>query len=391
MIYEGNIQMKNISVLGSTGSIGTQALEVADICQDVCIKGLSANSNIELLEKQIRKYKPEKACIMKSELYNELKIKTADTSTEIVCGESGLCEIAALGSADMVLTSVVGNVGLVPTVTAIKEKKKILLANKETLVTSGSIIMPLAKENGVEIIPVDSEHSAIFQCLRGDEHNRISKILLTASGGPFFGRKREELEAVTKKDALRHPNWSMGAKITVDSASMMNKGLEIIEARWLFDVDVDDIEVYVHRQSIVHSMVEFEDNSVIAQLGIPDMKLPIVYAINYPNRSTAVNEKLNLFEVGSLTFEKPDTENFECLSIAVEAIKKGGSAPTAMNAANEIAVERFLNDEIRFVEIPEIIKQTVSAHRFIENVNISDVLRTDAWAREYSKNITFQR
>lgn len=383
--------MKNISVLGSTGSIGTQALEVADICGDVCIKGLSANSNIELLENQIRKYKPEKACIMKSELYGELKAKTADTSTQIVCGEEGLCEIASLPSADMVLTSVVGNVGLVPTVTAIKEKKKILLANKETLVTSGSIIMPLAKECGVDIIPVDSEHSAIFQCLRGNEHNRISKILLTASGGPFFGRTRKELENVTKSDALRHPNWSMGAKITIDSASMMNKGLEIIEAKWLFDVDVEDIEVYVHRQSIVHSMVEFSDNSVIAQLGIPDMKLPIVYAVNYPERSVAVNERLNLFEIGSLTFERPDRENFECLSIAVDAVKKGGSAPAAMNAANEIAVERFLNDEIKFLEIPEIIKETVAAHKYIENIDIRDVLETDSWAREYSRNITFQR
>ena len=271
--------MKNISILGSTGSIGTQALEVVDACGDVCVRALSAHSNVGLLSEQIRKYKPQKACIMNEDLYSTLKLSVADTSTQIVCGMEGLCDIASLSSVESVLTSVVGNVGLLPTLEAINAGKDILLANKETLVTSGSIIMPLAKAKGVSILPVDSEHSAIFQSLQGNEHNRISKILLTASGGPFFGKKRDELAGVTKADALNHPNWSMGAKITIDSATMMNKGLEVIEAKWLFGVDAEDIEVYIHRQSIVHSMVEFEDHSVIAQLGNPDMKLPIVYAL----------------------------------------------------------------------------------------------------------------
>ena len=379
--------MKNLSILGSTGSIGTQALEVADICGDVNICALSANSNIKLLEEQIRKYKPSLACIADTNKYNELKSNISDTKTKLVSGMEGLCEVASFDESEMVLTSVVGNIGLVPTVEAIKNKKKILLANKETLVTSGSIVMPLAKKYGVDILPVDSEHSAIFQCLQGKGNNKISKILLTASGGPFFGKTKEELKYVTKKDALKHPNWSMGAKITIDSASMMNKGLEVIEAKWLFDVEPEDIEVYVHRQSIVHSMVEFCDNSVIAQMGIPDMKLPIVYAMRYPERTIPVHERLNLFEVKNLSFEKPDFDNFDCLNIAFEAIKRGGIAPTVMNAANEIAVAKFLNDEIGFLDIPLIIRKTVEAHEFKEDITLQDVLKYDKWARDYSMQI----
>lgn len=376
--------MKTLSILGSTGSIGTQALDVADICGDIKVCALSANSNIKLLEEQIRKYKPSIACIADENKYNDLKQNISDTQTKLVSGMDGLCEVATFRDAEMLLTSVVGNIGLVPTVEAIKNKKKILLANKETLVTSGSIVMPLAKEYGVQILPVDSEHSAIFQCLQGKGDNKISKILLTASGGPFFGKTKEELKSVTKKDALKHPNWSMGAKITIDSATMMNKGLEVIEAKWLFDVEPDDIEVHVHRQSIVHSMVEFCDNSVIAQMGIPDMKLPIVYAMRYPERHIPVHERLNLFDVKTLTFEKPDYDNFDCLNIAFESIKKGGTAPTVMNAANEIAVAKFLNDEIGFLDIPLIIRKTLDAHEFKENINLDDVLKYDKWAREYS-------
>ncbi len=380
--------MKNLSILGSTGSIGTQALEVVDICGDVNVCALSANSNIKLLEEQIRKYKPSVACIADENKFGILKSNIADTATRLVSGMEGLCEVSSFKDADMTLTSVVGNIGLLPTVEAIKNKKKILLANKETLVTSGSIVMPLAKENGVDILPVDSEHSAIFQCLQGKGDNKISKILLTASGGPFFGKTREELKKVTKKDALKHPNWSMGAKITIDSATMMNKGLEVIEAKWLFGVDADDIEVHVHRQSIVHSMVEFCDNSVIAQMGIPDMKLPIVYAMRYPDRSVPVHERLNLFKVGTLTFEEADTESFDCLSIAYESIKKGGTAPTVMNAANEVAVAKFLNDEISFLDIPVIIRKTLDKHSFKENITLDDVLKYDAWAREASEEIS---
>lgn len=380
--------MKNLSILGSTGSIGTQALDVVDICGDVNVCALSANSNIKLLEEQIRKYKPSVACIADESKYSILKSNIADTSTTLVSGIEGLCEVAAFNKADMTLTSVVGNIGLLPTVEAIKNKKKILLANKETLVTSGSIVMPLAKENGVDILPVDSEHSAIFQCLQGKGDNKISKILLTASGGPFFGKTKEELKKVTKKDALKHPNWSMGAKITIDSATMMNKGLEVIEAKWLFGVDADDIEVHVHRQSIVHSMVEFCDNSVIAQMGIPDMKLPIVYAMRYPDRSIPVHERLNLFKVGTLTFEEADRENFDCLSIAYESIKKGGTAPTVMNAANEVAVAKFLNDEISFLDIPVIIRKTLDKHSFKENITLDDVLKYDTWAREAAEEFS---
>jgi len=377
--------MKNLSILGSTGSIGTQALDVVDVCSDIKIRALSANSNISLLEEQIRKYKPDVACIADNNNYKKLKDNVSDVNTKIVSGIDGLCEVSAYSQSDMVLTSVVGNIGLVPTVEAIKSKKKILLANKETLVTSGSFIMPLAKEHGVDILPVDSEHSAIFQCLQGAGNNKIAKILLTASGGPFFGKTKEQLKDITKSDALKHPNWAMGAKITIDSATLMNKGLEVIEAKWLFGVEPDDIDVYVHRQSIVHSMIEFEDRSVIAQMGIPDMKLPIVYAMRYPERSIPVHERLDLYKVKNLTFDKPDPDTFDCLKIAFEAIKKGGSAPTVMNAANEVAVEKFLNDEIKFLDIPVLIRKTIDAHDFKADITLDDVLKLDSWARMYAR------
>ena len=378
--------MKNIAILGSTGSIGTQALDVASMQKDINITALSANSNVSLLSQQTRKFSPEVVCIGDKEKYSELKRELADVDVKIFAGEEYLSEVSCHNKADMVLTSVVGNVGLVPTVNAIKSKKKILLANKETLVTGGEIIMPLAKENNVDIIPVDSEHCAIFQSLQGSDKKDIYKILLTCSGGPFYGKNTDELKSVTVDNALKHPKWNMGAKITIDSSTLMNKGLEVIEAKWLFNVDVDDIEVYIHRQSIVHSMVEFCDGSVIAQLGVPDMRLPISYAINYPERGALVCDRLNLFEVGTLTFAKPDYDTFKCLSLAVKAVKEGGIMPTVMNAANEVAVDAFLNRKISFLGIAEVVEETMKK---VKNsaLSIEAILNADATSREISKNI----
>ena len=378
--------MKNIAILGSTGSIGTQALDVASMQKDINITALSANSNVSLLSQQTRKFSPEVVCIGDKEKYSELKRELADVDVKIFAGEEYLSEVSCHDKADMVLTSVVGNVGLVPTVNAIKSKKKILLANKETLVTGGEIIMPLAKENNVDIIPVDSEHCAIFQSLQGSDKKDIYKILLTCSGGPFYGKNTDELKSVTVDNALKHPKWNMGAKITIDSSTLMNKGLEVIEAKWLFNVDVDNIEVYIHRQSIVHSMVEFCDGSVIAQLGVPDMKLPISYAINYPERGALVCDRLNLFEVGTLTFAKPDYDTFKCLSLAVKAVKEGGIMPTVMNAANEVAVDAFLNRKISFLGIAEVVEETMKK---VKNsaLSIEAILNADATSREISKNI----
>ena len=380
--------MKNLSIIGSTGSIGTQALGVADYFDDIRITGLSAHSNTKLLSEQIRKYKPAKACIMDESKYAELKALVSDTDTRIFCGMEGLLEIAAQDESDMLLTSVVGNVGLLPTVEAIKNHKKILLANKETLVTAGELIIPLSREYNVDILPVDSEHSAIFQSLRGNSCKNIKKILLTASGGPFYGKTKDELSNVKKEDALKHPNWSMGSKITIDSATLMNKGLEVIEAKWLFDVDIDDVTVLVHRQSIVHSAVQFCDNSVIAQLGAPDMKLPISYAINYPERAEcAALTELDLFSCGDLSFAQPDRENFPCLDIAVNSSKKGGLAPTVMNAANEIAVEMFLKDKISFNEIPQLVLSAVDGLDTKDSLTIDNIVKYDALAREYTRNL----
>lgn len=380
--------MKNLSIIGSTGSIGTQALQVADCFEDVNITGLSAHSNTKLLSEQIRKYRPHIACIMDESKYTELKTLVSDTDTRIVCGMDGMLQIASDSECDMLLTSVVGNVGLLPTVEAVKNRKKILLANKETLVTAGELIIPLSKEYNVDILPVDSEHSAIFQSLRGNSYKSIKKILLTASGGPFYGKTRDELANVKKEDALKHPNWSMGSKITIDSATLMNKGLEVIEAKWLFDVDIDDITVLVHRQSIVHSAVQFCDNSVIAQLGAPDMKLPISYAINYPDRAQcAVLDELDLFSCGNLTFDKPDRDTFACLDIAVNASKKGGFAPTVMNAANEVAVDLFLKDKITFLDIASVVSKTVDGVKTSGELTVDSIVEYDQKAREYAKSL----
>lgn len=372
--------MKKLALLGSTGSIGTQCLEVADSQDDIEIVALTANSNTKLLAEQIRKYKPAAACICSTEKYAELKLLVADTDTRILAGEDSLSEISTHFDADMVLTAVVGSVGLKSTVDAIKCGKRILLANKETLVTGGEFIMPLAKEHKVDIIPVDSEHSAIFQALKSGHHSEIEKLLITCSGGPFYGKTAAELTQIKAKDALKHPNWDMGAKITIDSATLMNKGLEVIEARWLFDVDISDIEVYVHRQSIVHSMVEFCDGSVIAQMGIPDMKLPIQYAINYPNRFRRLGSRLNLFETGSLTFAPADTDTFRCLALAVSSVKAGGVMPTVMNASNEIAVDAFLRGRIGFLDIASVVETTMSKFSNVA-ATLESVLETDKEAR----------
>ena len=378
--------MKNIAILGSTGSIGTQALDVASADSGINIVALSANSNVGLLEMQARKFKPHTVCICDKTKYADLKSALADTDTEVIAGEDSLSEISCHKDADMTLTSVVGNVGLVPTIDAIKAKKRILLANKETLVTGGEIIIPLAKDNGVEIVPVDSEHCAVFQCLQGSDCNDVSKILLTCSGGPFFDKKSAELEGVSVEQTLNHPKWSMGAKITVDSATLMNKGLEVIEAKWLFGVDIDDVEVYIHRQSIVHSMVEFVDGSVLAQLGVADMRLPISYAINYPERKVSLAKRLNLFEVGTLTFEKPDYDTFKCLSLAIKASKAGGVMPAAMNGANEVAVAAFLGKKIGFNDIARVVSDTME-HTKNEKISVSSVLKADKAARQYAENL----
>ena len=378
--------MKNIAILGSSGSIGTQALDVASADSGINIVALSANSNVGLLEMQARKFKPHTVCICDKTKYADLKSALADTDTEVIAGEDSLSEISCHKDADMTLTSVVGNVGLVPTIDAIKAKKRILLANKETLVTGGEIIIPLAKDNGVEIVPVDSEHCAVFQCLQGSDCNDVSKILLTCSGGPFFGKKSAELEGVSVEQTLNHPKWSMGAKITVDSATLMNKGLEVIEAKWLFGVDIDDVEVYIHRQSIVHSMVEFVDGSVLAQLGVADMRLPISYAINYPERKVSLAKRLNLFEVGTLTFEKPDYDTFKCLSLAIKASKAGGVMPAAMNGANEVAVAAFLGKKIGFNDIARVVSDTME-HTENEKISVSSVLKADKVARQYAENL----
>ncbi len=375
--------MKNLAILGSTGSIGTQALEVIDSQDDVRVVALSANSNTELLEKQVRKYKPLTVCVGDKSKYTDLRDRLSDVNVQIFAGEEHLCEISAHKDADMVLTSVVGNVGLAPTVEAINCGKKILLANKETLVTGGEFIIPLAKEKGVSILPVDSEHCAIFQCLKSGKHSEVSKILLTCSGGPFYSKTSDELLYVTASDALKHPNWDMGAKITIDSATLMNKGLEVIEAKWLFDVDYDDIEVYIHRQSIVHSMVEFTDGSVIAQMGVPDMKLPIQYALNYPKRYSRISERLNLYDIGTLTFSKADTDTFRCLSLAFDSIRAGGIVPCLMNAANEVAVNAFLKGRIGFLDIADVIEHTMYSRKN-EPATLQTVLDADRFARQES-------
>ena len=365
--------MKNISILGSTGSIGTQTLEIAEVNKDINIVALCANSNVELIEKQIRQFKPQYAAMMDENAAKELAVKVADLPVKVMSGIEGVCACATAPEADTVVTAVVGVIGLVPTIEAINAGKTIALANKETLVAGGSIVMPLAKEKGVKILPVDSEHSAIFQCI-ANSHVKPSKILLTASGGAFFGKTKEEIENAKAEDALKHPNWDMGAKVTIDSASLMNKGLEVIEATWLFDMPADDIEVIVQRQSIIHSMVEFEDNSVIAQLSAPDMRLPISYALTYPERKFCKTEKLDFFKLANLTFDRPDIDTFRCLALAYKAAKAGGSMPAVMNAANEEAVRLFLKGNVKFGDISRIVEKEMDAHKLINNPKLEDIL-----------------
>lgn len=374
--------MKNIAVLGSTGSIGTQTLEIVRANDDLNVVSLAAGSNIEMLEKQIREFKPQVVCVYNEKKAEELKIKVSDTDVKIVTGMDGLIETAVIKTADIVLTAVVGMIGIRPTIAAIKAGKDIALANKETLVTAGHIIIPLAKEYGIRILPVDSEHSAIFQSLQGNKKSQLSKILLTASGGPFRNTPKEDLKNVTVKDALKHPNWSMGRKITIDSATMVNKGLEVIEAKWLFDVDIDNIEVVVQPHSLIHSMVEYVDGGIMAQLGTPDMKLPIQYALFYPDRRTLNGKRVNFFDIANITFFKPDRDKFKGFDLAFKAGKTGGSLPTIYNAANELAVSKFLNEEIRFLDIPELIETAMNNHKVIDNPSLEQILESEKEAYE---------
>ncbi len=370
--------MKKIAILGSTGSIGTQTLEVARENGDIKVCGLAAGNNIALLEKQIREFAPKLAAVWSEEKARELRVRIADTDTQVVSGMDGLLKVSTLEDAEILVTAIVGMIGIRPTIEAIKAGKDIALANKETLVTAGHIIMPLAKEKKVSILPVDSEHSEIFQSLQGNEPRAVHKILLTASGGPFRGRKEEELLEIRVEDALKHPNWSMGQKITIDSSTMVNKGLEVIEAKWLFGVDVDRVQVVVQPQSIIHSMVEYVDGAVMAQLGTPDMKLPIQYALYYPQRRDLPGERLDFWSLGKIEFEMPDMDTFYGLKLAYEAGRAGGSLPTVFNAANELAVSMFLRREVKYLEIVEIIEDCMRAHRNIENPDIQQILDTEA-------------
>ena len=365
---------KKISILGSTGSIGTQTLEIVNANADIEVVGLAAGSNIKLLEEQIRKYKPKAASVFDKDKAAELRIKVADTDCKIFEGMDGLIEIATLSAADIVVTAVVGMIGIKPTIAAIKAGKDIALANKETLVCAGHIIIPLVKECNVRLLPVDSEHSAIFQCLQGNEKNKIDKILLTASGGPFRGYTKEQLKNVSLEDALKHPNWSMGHKITIDSSTMVNKALEVMEAHWLFDVSVDDIEVVVQPKSIIHSMVQYEDGAVIAQLGTPDMKLPIQYALYYPQRRYLKGDRLDFSKLTDIQLEKPNMDVFDGLRLGIEAGRIGGSLPTVFNAADEAAVAMFLNKEISYMQITAKIKEAMDSHKLIKNPSVDDIL-----------------
>ena len=375
--------MKKIAIIGSTGSIGTQTLDVAREQGDLEVLALSCGGNITLMEKQMREFSPKLVAVWKEEDAAELKTKTADLNIPIMCGMEGLIAVATYPEAEILVTAIVGMLGIVPTIEAIKARKTIALANKETLVTAGHIIMPLAKEYNVPILPVDSEHSAIFQSLNGEQGNKISKILLTASGGPFRGRKLEDLQNIQVEDALKHPNWSMGRKITIDSSTLVNKGLEVMEAKWLFGVDLDQIQVVVHPQSVIHSAVEYEDGAVIAQLGTPDMRLPIQYALYYPNRRPLSGDRMNLFALKNLTFEEPDLKTFRGLALAYEAMKKGGNIPTAFNAANEKAVALFLDRKIKYLEIPEIIQASMEHCSFIADPNVEQILATEQEAYDF--------
>lgn len=375
--------MKKIGILGSTGSIGTQTLEVVRENKDIEVTALAAGSNIRLLEEQIREFAPRIAAVWDEKKAKELKERVKNLPVKIVSGMDGLIQVSAFEEMEILVTAIVGMIGIRPTMEAIKAGKDIALANKETLVTAGHLIMPLAKENGVSILPVDSEHSAIFQSLQGGQQKAVKKILLTASGGPFRGKKREELADIQVEDALKHPNWEMGRKITIDSSTMVNKGLEVIEAKWLFDVDVSQIQVVVQPQSVIHSMVEYEDGAVIAQLGTPDMKLPIQYALYYPERRYLPGERLDFWNLGKLDFEKPDTDTFYGLALAYEAGRRGGSLPTVFNAANERAVQLFLERKIGYLEIPKIIKECMERHKNVEQPSLEEILDTEEGVYEY--------
>ena len=369
--------MKKIAILGSTGSIGTQTLEVVRENGDIEVLGLAAGSNIKMLEEQIREFHPQIVAVWSEEKADELRVNVADTDTKIVAGMDGLLEVATMKGTEILVTAVVGMIGIRPTIEAIKAGKDIALANKETLVTAGHIIMPLAKKMGVSILPVDSEHSAIFQSLQGNDHGALHKILLTASGGPFRGKKSEELMEIKVEDALKHPNWSMGRKITIDSSTMVNKGLEVIEAQWLFGVPVDKVQVIVQPQSIIHSMVQFVDGGVMAQLGSPDMRLPIQYALYYPERRILDTKRLDFYELAQITFEKPDMETFKGLKFAYNAAERGGNIPTAMNAANELAVSRFLDEKIKYLDIYDIIEYAMENIKYIDDPTVEQILETE--------------
>ena len=369
--------VKKIAILGSTGSIGTQTLEIVRDNPDLQVVGLAAGANIDELERQVREFQPRLVSLRSEADCRELRMRLADMEVQVIPGMEGLLQIAEMEESEILVTAIVGMIGIRPTIAAINRHKDIALANKETLVTAGHIIMPLAAKMGVSILPVDSEHSAIFQSMQGENKDRVSRLLITASGGPFRGRTRQQLENVQPEDALKHPNWSMGNKITIDSATLVNKGLEVMEAKWLFDMDLDRIQVVVHPQSIIHSMVEYVDGGIIAQLGTPDMKLPIQYALFYPDRRPMAGKRVDFYELGSITFEKPDMETFTGLKLAMRAAAEGGSMPTVFNAANEKAVSLFLNRKIHFLQIPEIIEMCLEHHRKIENPDVDTILDTE--------------
>ena len=380
---------RKIILLGSTGSIGTQTLDVVRNNADLEVIGLAANRNVELIEHQIRQFRPKFAAMFDPAAAADLRTKVSDLPVKVYEGMDGLLEMVTRPEADTVLTAVVGMIGIRPTIEAIKSGKDIALANKETLVTAGHLITQLAREYHVQILPVDSEHSAIFQSLNGEPKRRLEKILLTASGGPFRGMKREQLETITVKESLKHPNWSMGPKVTIDSASLVNKGLEVMEARWLFDVRLDQIQVIVQPQSIIHSMVQYCDGAVIAQLGVPDMKLPIQYALFYPDRMPMTEDRLDFFKLGSISFEKPDTDTFKGLDLAYQAAGTGGSMPTVFNAANEMAVKHFLSGKIRFLEIYDMITDAMEHHKTIADPTVDEILQAETETYEYLQSRNF--
>lgn len=375
--------MKKIAIIGSTGSIGTQTLDVVRANDDLEVVALAAGNNVELLEKQVRQFRPRLACVSKEDKAKELSLRIKDTDTKVLCGMEGLLEIATMPESEILVTAIMGMIGIRPTIAAIEAGKDIALANKETLVTAGHIIMPLAKEKNVSILPVDSEHSAIFQCLQGEKREQVSKLIITASGGPFRGRRKEELKNIQVEDALKHPNWVMGRKITIDSSTLVNKGLEVIEAKWLFGMELEDILVVVHPQSVIHSMVEFKDGAIIAQLGTPDMKLPIQYALYYPDRKFLAGDRLDFAKLKTMTFEAPDMENFRGLALAIEASKTGGSMPTVFNAANELAVAKFLDKKIKYLEIIDIIEDAMKGHKVIQNPKVEEILGVEQQVYEY--------